>query len=449
MFKHTPKQLEAINCIANHPFSLLIGGAGSGKTITALRALLVRSFKAPSRHLVVRQRLNHVKVSVWHESMPEIVKLSSSQMEISDYEHKGELYYEFPNGSQIWLGGTDTAARLEKVLGRGLATVFIEEASQVSWEAFQMMVTRLRQKTGMTLRIIICCNPPAKSHWIYKYFILKFDPDTNKPLKNASEIGWVLMNPSDNADNLPEQTIKNLKNLTGNAYKRFWLGQFIDDTEGALFHQSNIDEHRAASATYEQLKKEINIYRTVVGVDPAGSTNEKSDLTGIVAACCGSFTRESDLHGYVIADYSIKAKPEAWARRVIQLVNDVEADAVVVETNFGGDMCESTLKAAGYLGKIIKIHAQKSKITRAEPISALYDQGKVHHLKNVEELGELENEMTGYVPPHLTEIKQDSPNRMDAVVYALQDLFSGNSHYEFYTKMNAGAMRQYRKPRRR
>lgn len=153
--------------------------------------------------------------------------------------------------------------------------------------------------------------------------------------------------------------------------------------------------------------------RTVVAVDPATTDNKTSDEHGIVAATSHGKDKYS-----VDRDMSRRGSPKVWADTAIHLHDDLDAAAIVIETNQGGDMCEDTLRNAGFKGRIIRVHASKGKVARAEPISALYSQGFVRHDHG---LSKLEDEMLDF-DPVTGKSQGKSPNRVDAVVWALTEL---------------------------
>jgi phage terminase large subunit-like protein len=153
--------------------------------------------------------------------------------------------------------------------------------------------------------------------------------------------------------------------------------------------------------------------RTVVAVDPATTDNKTSDEHGIIAA-----TKHGRDEYTVERDLSRHGKPKHWADTAIFLHDSLYAAAIVIETNQGGDMCEDTLRNAGFKGKIIRVHASKGKVTRAEPISALYSQGFVRHARG---LSKLEDEMLD-LDPVTGKSQGKSPNRVDALVWALTEL---------------------------
>lgn len=178
------------------------------------------------------------------------------------------------------------------------------------------------------------------------------------------------------------------------------------NAEGALWNEEMISAAHAMRITQD-------LARTVVAIDPQATNSEESDESGIaVASVYGS----GDERQYSLdADYSGKYSPNGWATKAIEAYEQHEADAIVIETNQGGDMAEDTLRNAGFGGRIIRVHASKGKYARADPISALYAQGRVAHRGS---LYEVENQFMEYVPS----TAKKSPDRLDAAVYALTEL---------------------------
>jgi len=169
--------------------------------------------------------------------------------------------------------------------------------------------------------------------------------------------------------------------------------------------------------------------RTLVAVDPATTNTEKSDEHGIMV---GS-EHPNKLYS-IDADYSRKGSPKTWAKAVIHAYDFHDADAVVIETNQGGDMCEDTLRNAGYEGRVIRIHAKKGKALRAEPVVALYELGLVSHRAG---LSKFEEEMMDF-DPVTQKSNGKSPNRVDAGVYVLSELSGAFSNLEELLKMAIG-----------
>lgn len=194
------------------------------------------------------------------------------------------------------------------------------------------------------------------------------------------------------------------------SHKRTFAAQYMQapkrfEEEGALWNEKLISLAKALRWNW------LTIKRTVVAIDPATSSSDSSDETGIVVA-----SEFADKLYSVDGDYSGRFSPMDWAKKAIRAYNDHNADCIVIETNQGGDMAENTLRQAGFDGRIIRIHASKGKFARAEPISVLYERGQVAHRGN--NLFEVENQMMEYVPATATK----SPDRLDALVYALTEL---------------------------
>lgn len=176
--------------------------------------------------------------------------------------------------------------------------------------------------------------------------------------------------------------------------------ELLEEAENALWKRSLIDKHR--------VKEAPDFVRGVVGVDPSGGVVE----TGIVGAGIAK-----DGHVYVVADASDKATPAAWGRAVLGVYTQQRLGEVVGEKNFGGDMVQHVIESAarerGQTVRYKHVIASRGKIVRAEPVVALYEQGRVHHVGT---FPQLEAEMTMWVPG------EPSPNRLDALVWAITEL---------------------------
>lgn len=178
-------------------------------------------------------------------------------------------------------------------------------------------------------------------------------------------------------------------------------GELLEDTPGALWSLGAIEQLRVAAVPVE-------LVRVVVALDPAVTSDEDSDETGLIVA-----GRGADDHGYVLEDRSLRASPAGWAQEAVRAYREHQADRIVAEVNNGGDMVEHTLRTVDARIPYTKLHASRGKQTRAEPIAALYEQGRVHHVGT---FPQLEDQMTGWVPGLA------SPDRMDALVWALTEL---------------------------
>ena len=420
MFNATAAQSRATGLMtgdAKHV--MLVGGSRSGKTFVALRALIIRATLAPkSRHVVLRFRFNHVKSSVILDTFPKVMSLCFPQLTYT--LDKTDWYATLPNGSQIWFGGLDDKDRTEKILGQEYATIFFNECSQIPLSARNMAVTRLAQncvatvggqQRQMRLKAFYDCNPPSMAHWTYKMFVKKIEPESGKALADLLNFSMMTINPRDNVENLPPDYIKELENLPARMRLRFLEGRFADVAAGALWNVEMID-------TYRETTNLPDMLRVVVSVDPSGSgdtDNAGNDEIGIVVAGLGI-----DGRAYVLEDCTMKAGPSVWANVVATAYDRHAADLVVAEKNYGGEMVRHVIKSANPHLKCELINASRGKAVRAEPVSALTEQGKIRFGGTFPELEDELCSMTtnGYMG-------ERSPNRADAFVWAMTKLFPG------------------------
>ncbi len=184
------------------------------------------------------------------------------------------------------------------------------------------------------------------------------------------------------------------------------LGELLEDVEGALWTNQMLE-----SALVEEVP---TMQRIVVAVDPSGGDGEGNDEQGIVVAGKGI-----DGFYYVLADRSCKLTPQGWASRAVGAYNEFSADKLVAEKNFGGDMVKAVIAQIDKNISFKMVTASRGKVQRAEPIAALYEQGKVRHVYGLQDL---EAQMTGWTPEDGT-----SPDRMDALVWAMTELASGRA----------------------
>jgi phage terminase large subunit-like protein len=189
-------------------------------------------------------------------------------------------------------------------------------------------------------------------------------------------------------------------------------GELIEDVEGSLWPRALIEACRVRAAP--QMK------RIVVAVDPPAGAGARSDACGIIVAGLGA-----DDRGYVLADASVQGlRPEGWARKVSDTAESWNADRVIAEANQGGAMVRSVLQAAGHVLPLRLIHASRGKAARAEPVAALYEAGRVSHAGR---FPALEDEMAGMTIGGDYAGPGRSPDRADALVYALTELMLGGS----------------------
>ena len=217
----------------------------------------------------------------------------------------------------------------------------------------------------------------------------------------------------DNKDNLAESTVRYLYDrYEGTRFGRQELeGEILEDIPGALWQRSNLDLNR-------KFEVPTDLQRIIVAVDPAASSQEGSDETGIV---CVGMARDPDGYnrGYVLADRSLRGSPDEWAKAAVALYREFEADRIIAEKNQGGEMVEAVIRAADRNVPVSLVHATRGKLIRAEPVSALYEQNRIHHVGRFDEL---EDQMCSFSTDY-DRANNGSPDRLDALVWGLSFLF--------------------------
>lgn len=219
----------------------------------------------------------------------------------------------------------------------------------------------------------------------------------------------------ENADNLAKPFMENIKaKYEGTRLGRQELdAEVLDDVPGSLWTREGIDKTRRKRGD-----KLPDMQRVVVAIDPAGKSQETAISegtaeTGIVVAGLGV-----DGRGYVLDDQTCTLSPNGWARRAVAAFDLYSADAIVVETNQGGDMVKMAVKSVRDTVPVVEVHASRGKVTRAEPIAALYEQGKISHVGT---FAELEDQQVLFTPLGIA--GETTGDRVDALVWALSQLF--------------------------
>jgi len=187
------------------------------------------------------------------------------------------------------------------------------------------------------------------------------------------------------------------------------MAELLDDTPGALWQRKGIDENRIPIDDLPTMT------RIVVAIDPAISSEDESNETGIVVAGIGENKR-----GYVLAEESGIFTPDQWGKRVASLFHTWSADRIIGEKNQGGEMVEHVIRSALTNAPVTLVHASRGKVTRAEPISALYEQGRISHVGT---FNDLEDQMVAFTSDFDRKLQGYSPDKVDALVWAFTDLF--------------------------
>ncbi len=417
----TAKQIEGNAVLGGSAtWAMLFGGSRSGKTYLIVRAIVMRALKATkSRHAILRFRFNAVKQSVIMDTFPKVMANEFPGVEY--HLNKSDWFVSFGNESEIWFGGLDDKERTEKILGMEFVTIYLNESSQIPWSSVMVALTRLAQKVyqcvgGVTKllkpRMYADCNPTSKAHWSYRVFIEKRDPDTRANMAKPDDYLSLQMNPESNKENLSPGYLELLRSQSARLQKRFLKGEYSDATPNALWTDSTIDTWRVTDG------QELPDYlRVVVSVDPSGADadNPTNDAIGITVVALGT-----NGIGYLLEDLTITAGPKVWGNVVANAYERHQADLVVGEVNYGGAMVKFVVQTARPGTPFKMVTASRGKAVRAEPIAALYEDGRIRH---VGEFQELEDELCAFSTAGY--LGENSPNRADALVWGMSEIFPG------------------------
>lgn len=301
-----------------------------------------------------------------------------------------DLIITLRNGNMIRGISADTP---ERYRGPNLSGAWVDELGSFKYEdAWHQMQFALR--IGQHPRIYVTTTPrPTK---LIRSLFARDDGSVHVTTGSTRE----------NEDNLSDSALAEMERLyAGTRLGRQELeGELLEDIEGALWTMADIDATRVRS---EQMP---DLVRVIVAIDPAVTSGEDADETGIVVAGEGD-----DGEGYVIADLTLRGTPDQCMRKAVGAYHRYQADCIVAETNNGGDYVQSLLRTVDPQIPYRKVTASRGKRVRAEPVSALYEQHRVHHVGS---LPELEDQMVSWVPDSL----EASPDRVDALVWALTEL---------------------------
>jgi phage terminase large subunit-like protein len=302
-----------------------------------------------------------------------------------EYE-PSKLRITWPNGASCHIRSADEPDRIR---GLNLQAAWADEPAAWKYptEAFDQLAMALR--LGVTQAVLTTTPKPIA-------LIRSLMKDPHCVVTRGTT--W------ENEPNLSRAFIEQVVKR----YQGTRLGQqelhavILDDIPGALWTTAIIEQGR--------VREHPPLVRIVVAIDPAASAEEGSDETGIIVA-----GEAADGHVYVLEDCTLAGVlPAVWGAQAVRAYHRQHGDRIVGESNNGGDMVEHVIRSCDDTVSYKKVHASRGKLTRAEPVAALYEQGKVHH---VGVFPELEEQMTTWVP-----MAMDSPDRMDALVWAVTEL---------------------------
>jgi len=370
----------------------LRGGRGSGKKRTGSETLADWIARYPPGDWAIMAPTYGDARDVCVEGRSGLIAALGSRVENWN-RSIGELFVA--GGSRVFIDGADDGGL--RIQGRNLRGAWCDEIGlwarpMRAWAESLSFAVRLAPAR------IVATGTPKHGNVLVK------------KLLQDDAVVVTAMRMIDNAANLDPAAVADLiERYSGTRLGRQELeGEFLEDVPGALWTPEIID-----SARHPVGAELPPMTRVVVAVDPSGSKDEDAGTseTGIVVAAVSRVTG----HGYVLADMSMHGSPDEWGRQVSAAFDLFEADLVVAEKNFGGEMVRTVLQTVRRNLPIRLVTASRGKTVRAEPVAALYEQGRVHH---VGVFDRLERQMTEWVDG----AGMDSPDRLDALVWAFTEL---------------------------
>lgn len=381
----------------------LIGGRGTGKTDAGAHVVNTHALSPPcaphypgGHHIaIIAPTLGDALESCVNG--PSGLKMHNRGIRV--VQGMGGAHVRWPNGAEAKLFGAYTPEDVERFRSGG-NRCFVWAEELAAWPKLDAVWPQMRfgLRLGPKPRVVITTTPRARK-------VLQMILAHPRTVEARTEDGR--RPTTDDNPYLHVDVRAALYEQYGGTRlgRQELLGEMLLDVPGALWTRDRMDQNR--------VEQPPDLTRVVVAVDPSGGHGEGNDEQGIVVAGKGV-----DARGYVLADRSCKLSPDGWGRRAVQAYIDFAADRIVYEQNFGGEMVEMVIRtAAQAMGVTVAtkaVHASRGKSVRAEPIAALYEQGRVSH---VGVLPELEDELCTWTPDSGV-----SPNRLDGTVWTLTEL---------------------------
>jgi len=370
-------------------YYFISGGRGSGKSFAIADFLLRLTYEYGHVILFSRYTLSSAHISI----IPEFTEKIEMYGLEEDFDVTKTEVINKTTGSKIIFRGIKTSsgtqtANLKSI--QGLTTWVLDEAEELPDENIFNKIDDSVRQVGKHNRVMLVLNPSFKHHWIHKAFVEA----------KRDDVEYIHTTYMDNIENLSESFIQKAERTREHnplTYVNTFMGEWIDEIEGAMWMPSMIKRVQAIP----------EMVRVIIGVDPSAS--KEGDETGIIVA---GVDKQDKV--YILADKSGNYTPGQWGQIVANEAEAWYADCVVAEKNQGGEMITQVLRQYDKITRIKLVHAKVGKELRAEPVVSMYEQGNVFHSLG---LVRLENEMLTWIPG-----KGMSPNRVDAMVYAVTDL---------------------------
>lgn len=362
---------------------MVLTGRGWGKTRTAAEWVIEQAKKGAKHIALIGQTVPDVRDTMIKLGPSSILKISHPSFRPEYIPSLRTLAWS--NGT---IATTYSGDKPDQVRGPSHDIVWIDELAKFQYpqDIWDNLMFGLRESEDM--RILITTTPrPIK---------------TIKDIIAMSSTITVRGSTYENKDNLPKKYFEQvIAPYVGTRLGQQEIeGKILDDNPNALWTRKMIEDNR--------VNKHPNLIRVVIGVDPEASDTKTSAETGIIAAGI-----DDKGHGYILGDDTIKGKPDKWGNAVVTSYYKYRGDRIIGEVNNGGDMIEYVIKTIDPNVSYKSVRATKGKYIRAEPVSALYEQGKIHHVGN---FIDLEDQLCEW------EQGRKSPDRLDAEVWAITEL---------------------------
>jgi len=371
---------------------LLLAGRGFGKTRLAAEDAWWYGACNPGHQIAVIAPTHNDVRGTMFEGVSGLIACTPPEI-IADYNRTNQEL-RLTNGALI---RGFSAEKPDRLRGPQFHRAYCDELAAWQYtEAWDQLMFGLR--LGDDPRVIVTTTPRPTP------IIRKLAKDERTQITRGSTF--------DNAANLAPSALAALRERYGGTRlgRQELFAEILDDLPGALWLRAWFDEHRVKAAP--------DMQRIVVAVDPSGTAgdSDQGDSIGIVVAGLGV-----DGRGYVLADRSCKLSPDGWGKRAVAAYHEFGADRIVAERNYGGAMVEHVIRTVDKSASYKEVVASRGKVARAEPVAALYEQGRVSH---VGALPDVEDQCCMIGPEGY--IGEGSPDRADALVWALTELMMGD-----------------------
>lgn len=387
-----PSQVEPAG---DWTYWLILAGRGWGKTKTAAEWIRKRVCTLESKHIaLVAPRASDIR-DIMIEGPSGILNVFPPNQR-PNYEPSKRKITFHTGAVAITYSGDEP----DQLRGPNIDTAWVDELASIPKQEQVLDMIAFCLRIGINPRCVITTTPrPTRT-------IKRLIRESNTCITRGSTF--------ENRDNLSNVFFSSIIERYKNTRigKQELYGEILDDNPKALWKSDNIEATR--------VNRSPKLLRIVIGVDPAITANKNSDETGIIAVGKGV-----DGHFYVLDDKSCIESPNGWGNAVVSLYNKLLADRVVAEVNQGGDMVQHVIKTIDVNVSFKSVHSSRGKRVRAEPVAALYEQLKVHHLGT---FPDLETQMVDWD----AESDPDSPDRIDALTFAITELMGGSKRIASY-----------------